>query len=123
MTDRASTDYSVEPKVNDNSFTDGANKGFTVRPVSEVGAASQRTAITVTDTVQTLSIGVNKTTIKIFNQGSKIIYYGGIDVTSNNGISIFPGNSEVFARVKSDFAIGLICASSETSELRIVEFA
>ena len=74
-----------------------------VTGVSSVGACAHRTAVTVTSTAQEITIGANKTTIEIYNNGDATIYYGGSGVTSASGRPILPTGGQIWSQVKSTF--------------------
>jgi len=92
-------------------------------PIDTAGVATHRTAITITSTAQEVTITTAKRTIEIQNTGTSTIYYGGTGVTSSNGIQLFPNQSKIFANVQDTFSIYFVCASGETSTLRIVEYS
>jgi len=120
MTPVDPSDIGVEPLLNDAIDDDGNLK---VTTVDSVGAASHRSVINVTATAQEITITTGKKTIEIYNAGGNDIYYGGSGVTSLNGIPIFSNYMKVFSNVKSTFSIYIVCASGETSTLRVVEYA
>ena len=113
------TDISLEPLLN-RGKEDG--DGIRVTPISEVGAVSNRTAVTVTATAQEITIGSGKRSIEFHNSGGNNIYYGGSGVTSSTGIPIFTDEGRIFNKVASTFSIYVVCATGETSTLRIVEY-
>lgn len=117
------SDISLEPLFNQSAQGDGTSRKLAFVPIDTVGAASHRTAITVTDTAQEITISTGKRTIELQNVGSSIVYYGGSGVTSANGIKLFPGQTKPFSNVKDTFSIYLVCATGENSELRAVEYA
>lgn len=114
------SDISLEPLANRGN-SDG--EGVKVTSISEIGAMSNRDAVSVSDSAAQITIGGNKTSIEIQNTGSKIIYYGGSGVTSTTGIKLFPNQIRIFNKVKSTFNFYHICASGESSTLRVVEYA
>lgn len=114
------SDISLEPLANRGT---SAGQGVLVTPVSEVGAVSHRTPITVTSTAQEITIGALKTAIELHNSGTKTVYYGGSGVTSSNGIPIYQGHKMRFEKVKTTFSIYLVTNGADTSEVRIVEYS
>ena len=108
---------SIEKIVNNNGDP------IQVTGVSSVGACSNRTALTVTDTAQELTIGANKQTIEIYNNGDNTIYYGGSGVTSANGRPILPTGGQIWSQVKSTFSVYLVCATGQTANVRICEYS
>ena len=118
----AVTDESLEPLFNRSTEGSGSNKRLAFSPVNTAGAADHRTAITVTETAQEITITTNKRTIMIQNTGTSRIYYGGSGVTSSNGIILFPNQLQPFSNVQDTWSIYAVCAAGETSTLRIVEF-
>jgi len=116
----ARTDKSLEPLMNAGAV--GGIPGVVI--VNDVGAASNRTPITVTATEQQLTIGTGKRTMELHNTGNKTVYYGGTGVDDTSGGRMFAGDPpKIFSNVKSDFGIYLITAATETSTVRIVEYA
>src|SRR3990167_1197384 len=113
------SDISLEPLANRGN-ADG--QGVLVTPIAEVGAVSNRTAITVTDVAQEITIGSGKTSIELENSGTNIVYYGGSAVDSTSGLRILQNNKKIFNKVKGDFSIYLICAAGLTSTIRIGEY-
>ena len=113
------SDISVEPLLNKGQ-ADGTGAKVTV--VNEVGAASHRTAVTVTATAQEIIIGVGKKTIEFHNSGTNDIFYGGSGVDSAKGIPIFIDEGKIFSKVNSTFSIYFVCAAGKTSTLRIIEY-
>ena len=111
---------SLEPLANKGN-SDG--QGLLVTPISEVGAISHRTAITVSDVAQEITIGAGKNSIEFQNSGTKTIYYGGTGVSSAGGGRLFPDETKVYTKVKLTFSIYFVCAAAETSTLRILEYA
>ena len=114
---------SLEPLFNDGRPDVAGGGGARVTSVEEIGAASNRTAITVNDVAQQITITAGKTAIEIENSGSSIIYYGGSGVNSSNGLRLFPNSKKVFTKVKSNFSLYVVTATGETSTLRIGEYA
>ena len=114
------SDISLEPLFNKG---DASGYGARVTPVSEVGAASHRSAIALS-TIQQITIGTGKRTIELHNTGNSTIYYGGSGVDDTNGGRIFAGDPpRVFSNVKDDFSIYVMCKTGESTTLRIVEYA
>lgn len=111
---------SLEPLLNEG---DADGVGARVTAVSEVGACSHRTAVTVSVTAQEITIGTNKTTIELQNTGTNNIYYGGTGVDATKGIILHPDVTKAFSKVKTTFSIYVVCATGETSTLRIAEYA
>ena len=114
---------SLEPLFNQSSQGIGSSRRLAFIPIDTVGEATNRTAITINDTAQQLTIALNKRTIEIQNVGSNVIYYGGPGVTSSDGIKLFPNQVKPFSNVSDSFSIYLVCAAAETSELRVAEYA
>ena len=115
-------DIAIETLQNQSAVGTGVDKKIAFVPINTAGAADHRTAITVTSTAAQITLTAGKRTIEINNSGSNVIYYGGIGVDSDNGIPLFPNQVKPFANVKNDFSIYVVCATGETSTLRIVEF-
>ena len=113
---------SLEPLFNEGRSPLAGGGGARVTAIEEVGAVSNRNAASVTATRQQITIGAGKSSIEFENSGGKVIHYGGSGVTSTNGLRIFPNAKKVFTKVKSDFSINVVCATGETSTLRIAEF-
>lgn len=90
--------------------------------LTSVGACTHRTAISVTDSPQKISIVVGKPTIEILNIGANTVYYGGSGVASSNGFPIYRRTYKSWNNTKAGWEIYVICASGLTSELRIVEY-
>lgn len=119
----STSDISLEPLFNQSSQGSGSSKKIAFVPVDTAGIADHRTAISVTSTAQEITMTVGKRTIEIQNTGTKIIYIGGSGVTSSNGIQLFPNQSRIFANVKDTFSIFIVTAATETSTLRVLEYA
>ena len=113
------SDISLEPLFNRGKT---AGEGAYVTPIAEVGAISHRTAITVTSTAQQITIGSSKNSIELHNSGANNIYYGGSGVDNTKGIPIFPDEGRIFNKVKPTFNLYVVCATGETSTLRIIEY-
>lgn len=114
------TDKSLEPLLNSGDFQgDGAK----VTAIAEIGAVSHRTPITINNTAQQITIAGNKGSIEFENTGSKVMYRGGLGVTSSNGLKFFPRNKLRFTKVKSTFSIYFVTDGADTSELRINEYS
>lgn len=111
---------SLEPLANQGN-SDG--QGVLVTPVSEVGAISNRATVAVSDTAIQILIGTGKTSIEIYNGGTKIVYLGGSGVLSTTGVKLFPESSRIWNKVKSTFNFYAICATGESSTLRVMEYA
>jgi len=94
-----------------------------VTGVSSVGACSHRTALTITATPQEITIGANKRTIEIYNNGDATIYYGGSGVASTSGRPILPTGGQIWSQVKSTFSVYLVCATGQTSDCRVIEYS
>ena len=93
-----------------------------ITDIHNVGACSHRTAVTVTEEAQQITITASKNTIEFINTGTNTIYYGGSGVNSTNGFPIYRRVSKSWSSVKSSFSIYVVCAAGETSTLRIVEY-
>ncbi len=117
-----SGDISLEPLFNQSSEGSGANKKIAFVPVNTVGVASNRTAITVNSTPQEITLTAGVRTIEFFNSGTKKIYYGGSGADDRDCIPIFPNQSKPFGNVQDNFSIYVVCATAETSTLRLVEY-
>lgn len=115
-------DISLEPLFNQGAQGTGASKKPGMVPIDTVGVASHRAPITVNSTAQEITITPGNRTIEIFNAGTKVIYYGGVGVTSSNGIKLFPNSTKILANVKDDFSIYLVAAAGESSLTRLVEY-
>ena len=116
----ARTDKSLEPLMNAGAV--GGVPGVVI--VDDVGAASHRTAITVTATEQEITPTSGKRTIELHNTGTKIVYYGGTGVDDSDGGRLYANDPpKIFSNVKSTFSIYLVCATGESSTVRIVEYA
>ena len=87
-----------------------------------ISQASCRAELTVTDTAVELVPDSGIYAIEVQNLGNKIIYYGGSNVTSSNGIAFFQDDRKIFTNIENTFSLYLVCASGETSKLRIVEY-
>ena len=87
-----------------------------------ISQASNRDELTITDVAVELipSSGINA--IEIQNFGNKIIYYGGSNVTSSNGIAFLQDDRKIFTNIENTFSLYLVCGAGETSKLRIVEY-
>ena len=119
----ATDDFSLEPLLNQSSQGDGSARRLAFVPIDTAGVATDRTALSITATAQQVTITVGKRTMEIQNTGTSSIYYGGSGVTSSNGIQFFPNQSKIFANVQDTFSIYFVCAASESSTLRIVEYS
>lgn len=108
-------DISLEPLFNRGA----SGQGALVTSIAEIGAMSNRTAITVTS-AQQITIGVNKNSIEIQNIGTTTLYLGGSGVNATDGVRLFPDESKVYTKVKSDFSFYVFCATSGT--LAIAEY-
>lgn len=115
-------DYSLEPLLNQSSQGDGTSRRLAFVPINTAGKADHRTALTINATAQELTPTTGKRTIEIQNTGTVRVYIGGAGVTSTNGIILFPNQSRVFANIQDTFSIYLVCASGETSTLRVLEY-
>lgn len=113
-------DISLEPLANRGN---SEGQGALVTGVAEIGAMSNRTAITVTDVAQEITIGSNKVTIEIQNTGTNPIYVGGSGVDSANGFTMYQDDVKIFNKVKPTFSFYAICGAGLTSTLRILEYA
>ena len=116
------TDISLEPLLNQSSEGLGSSKKVAFVPIDTAGVASSRTPLTITSTSQEVTISVGSRTIEVQNTGTSAIYYGGSDVTSTNGIKIFPNQSKVYANVKDTFSVYFVTDGADTSTLRICEY-
>lgn len=92
--------------------------------VQDVGNASHRSAITVTDTAQAVVMGIGKKTIEIHNSisTSVMLYYGGAGVSSSTGIAITPGETKIFHAAMNRFTIYLVTGTGDSANVRIVEY-
>lgn len=90
--------------------------------VQEVGACSNRAALTVTSTRQEITLTTGKKSIEIVPcpTSTKEIYVGGSTVTSANGVPL--GAGKIWNNCKAGFSIYLVCADGETEEARIIEY-
>lgn len=112
---------SVEPLLNAGK-ADGS--GAKVTAISEIGAMSHRTPLTITDVAQEIVIGANKTHMEIMNIGNNTIYVGGSGVTSSAyGQKIFTDYGKIFSKVKTTFSFWAVCAAGVTSILAIGEYS
>jgi len=116
-------DISLEPLFNQGAVGTGSDKKPGLVLVDAVGVALHRTAITVTSTAQVITPTTGKRTIEMQNTGSKIVYFGGVGVTSANGIKFFPNSSKLFSNVKDDFSIYLVTEGADTAEVRLNEYS
>ncbi len=89
---------------------------------SLMGSPSHKTPMTVTDSPQSLTVTSGKAHLEIFVVGNNDIYFGGSGVSSNNGRPVYSGSGKIWNDVKDDFKVYLVCASGETSEIRIIEY-
>lgn len=118
-----SDNISLEPLFNQSSQGEGSSKRLAFAPADTVGQADHRTAAIATSTAQEITPTLGKTTIEIQVIGSNIIYYGGLGVTSSNGLKLFPNQTKTFSNIKDTFSIYLVCDGVETSEFRVVEYS
>lgn len=88
--------------------------------VSDVGACSHRTAITVTDSAQQITLADGKNTLEITPEGDSDVFFGGEGVTAANGTNIHGG--KVWANCKTGFSIYLVCDTGKTCDTRIAEY-
>jgi len=115
-----SSDISIEPLFNQGK-SDGS--GAKVTAISEIGAMSHRTPLTITETPQQILIGANKTHMEIQNIGTEDIYVGGSGVASTSGLRIFTDYGKTFSKVKSTFNFYAVCAAGKTSTLVVIEYS
>lgn len=88
--------------------------------VQEVGKCSNRTALTVTDVAQeiTLTAGYNSIEIVPGPDEANDIYFGGSGVTVANGLPI--GAGKIWNACKTGFSVWIITAS--TANARIADY-
>jgi len=115
-------DISREPLQNQSSVGEGSDRRLATVIINSVGICTTRTPVDVTNTRQQITITAGNRTIEFQNQGTNSVYYGGSDVTSTNGIRLFPNSTKIFANVRDDFSIFLVTATGETATVRISEF-
>ena len=78
---------------------------------------------TISTTASAVTVSTGKRTIKILNFGSKDCYMGDSNVTSANGLPLYAnGESILFENVKDNFTVYFICATGDSTTLRILEF-
>jgi len=116
------TDISLEPLLNQSTEGLGSNKRLSFVPIDTAGEADHRTPLVITNAAQEVTPTLEKRTIELQNTGDNIVYYGGVGVTSANGIMIYPQYVKVFANIKNTFSIYLVTDGAETSEIRVVEY-
>ena len=86
-----------------------------------VGSPTHRTALTIGEAAQIITIATGKSSIEVFNNSDNTIYYGGTGVTTGDGIPIFGNSSKIWQNVVSAFTVYLI-SSAEATELRIADY-
>jgi len=91
--------------------------------IREVGEASHRNAITVTDTPTQLTLSAGKKSIEIRVVGLNTVYYGGSNVNSSNGIPLRRREMKIWNNCQAGFSVYLVCESGKSSEVRVVEYA
>lgn len=90
--------------------------------ISEVGKCYNRTAITVTQAAQEITLTTGRRSIE-FIPGpteNEEIYYGGSGVTSANGAPISAG--KFWSDCKTNWSVFLICESGKTADIRVIEY-
>ena len=112
----------ASPRLSIESIVQNRGDPINVSTVQNVGACSNRSAITVTDTPTPILIGAGKRTLEIVVVGANDVYFGGATVSSTNGLPIYSTAGNVWSNVKDDFVIYLVCAPGLTSEVRIAEY-
>lgn len=91
--------------------------------IREVGEASHRNAISISDTPTQLTLSAGKKSVEIRVTGNNIVYYGGSNVNSSNGIPLRRREMKIWNNCQSGFSVYLVCESGKTSEVRVVEYA
>ncbi len=90
---------------------------------SPLGNPTQRTPITVTDVVQTLTVTHGLTSLELQNTGQKDCYFGSSSVTSSNGSIIFSGGDrKSWESLPSNWQVSVVCKSNEQTILRRVDY-
>ena len=97
---------------------------FAVSTVNDIGSPLHRSSVVaVDDTGVTITLTKDYKTLEIFNESTSYpVYYGGLGVTSNLGIPLFPESLKTFHGCQNGFVVRFICASGQTANLRIVEY-
>lgn len=113
----------ASPRLSPEKILQNRGDPIAVTTVQNVGAGSNRGAITCTDTATQILIGAGKRTIELYNNDTaNDIYYGGSGVLSTTGILIPYGQGKIWSNVKDDFSIYIICATGLTANIRCVEY-
>jgi len=118
-------DISLEPLFNQSSEGIGVSKKIAMVPINTAGAGAHKTPVTVTDSEAEITITAGKRTIEIQNISTTgiVIFYGGTGVDDTTGIKLFPNQLKVYANIQDTFSIFVVCATGESAELRLVEYA
>lgn len=97
---------------------------FAVSTVNDIGSPQHRSAVIAVDSNGiTITQTTDYKTMEIWNSSqTAMVYYGAPGVTSDLGIPIFPEALKVFHGCQNGFKVRLICASGETTNVRIVEY-
>ena len=97
---------------------------FAVTTVNDIGSPAHRSSVVAVDSSGvTLTVTKDYKTMEIFNDSTTVkVYYGAPGVTSALGVPLFPEALKVFHGCQNGFQVRFICASGETTNLRIVEY-
>lgn len=89
-----------------------------------LGNPEIQTPLTITDTVQEVTITQGLISLEVQNTGNSDIYYGNsADLTSSNGLIIYSqGEKKSWENVPSNFKISFMCATGQTSTLRLIYY-
>lgn len=94
----------------------------TVLNMARISGAKHLTPLTITSSAQQIIIDKDRHAIELQNTGAKSVFYGGVGVTSSNGIEMFPGDKKTFTNVENTFNIYFVTNGADTSELRRVVY-
>lgn len=88
------------------------------------GALSNQSLVSVSSTPVKVSLSTDKVSMIIQNAGTKIIYIGGVGVSSSSfAFKIVPTQMIDFGAVKSTFSFYAACDGAETSSISVGEYA
>lgn len=91
--------------------------------MNDLGEAKDRDEITITDTITIVGLTSGYRHIEIYNSGGNDVYKGGpTTVSSARGIPIFSEYSVLLNNCQSTFKVGLVCATGQSSTVRITEY-
>jgi len=88
-----------------------------------LGNPEEQTPLSITATAQEYQLTHGIQSIEFQNSGTKDVYFGKLStLTSARGGVIYAGSNKTFENVGAGWKISFLCATGNTSTLRVIKY-